>query len=173
MQAAIAKGFPETVQVVLGTEVGMLTSIVRKVQPLLRDARDSGVELEIIFPVNAEAITTTQQTTSTGPVTLPGGLSVVPGPASGEGCSSEGGCAACPYMKMNTLEALFFVCESCGSSAGKAMLEGYKPKAYAEQIKGKSLAQAGCKPILHMRDFQRDGVLPKRLVDDIIARHAS
>lgn len=39
-------------------------------------------------------------------VELPTGLSVVPGPASGEGCSLEGGCASCPYMKMNSLQAL-------------------------------------------------------------------
>lgn len=37
---------------------------------------------------------------------LPTGLSVVPGPAGGEGCSLEGGCASCPYMKMNSLQAL-------------------------------------------------------------------
>lgn len=37
---------------------------------------------------------------------LPSGLSVVPGPAGGEGCSLEGGCASCPYMKMNSLAAL-------------------------------------------------------------------
>ena len=34
---------------------------------------------------------------------FPEGLAVVPGIASGEGCSAEGGCASCPYMKMNTL----------------------------------------------------------------------
>ena len=34
---------------------------------------------------------------------FPEGLSVVPGVAQGEGCSAEGGCASCPYMKMNTL----------------------------------------------------------------------
>ena len=39
-------------------------------------------------------------------VELPPGLSVVPGPAGGEGCSLEGGCASCPFMKMNSLQAL-------------------------------------------------------------------
>ena len=47
-------------------------------------------------------------------MTLPGGLAVLPGPASGEGCSLEGGCAACPYMRMNTLAALQGVCEKVG-----------------------------------------------------------
>lgn len=37
-------------------------------------------------------------------VELPSGLSVVPGPASGEGCNVTGGCASCPYMKMNSLQ---------------------------------------------------------------------
>jgi quinolinate synthase len=47
---------------------------------------------------------------------LPGGLSVVPGPAGGEGCSLEGGCASCPYMKMNSLAALMG-----GEAGGRAV----------------------------------------------------
>ena len=58
--------------------------------------------------MSSEAITTSGQEISSrggnaAPAMLPGGLSVVPGPASGEGCSTEGGCASCPYMKMNNL----------------------------------------------------------------------
>ena len=41
---------------VLGTEAGMVTSIVRGVQKILQEA--PGVEVEIIFPVSAEAIST-------------------------------------------------------------------------------------------------------------------
>ncbi len=37
-------------------------------------------------------------------VELPTGLSVVPGPAAGEGCNVTGGCASCPFMKMNSLQ---------------------------------------------------------------------
>lgn len=48
--------------------------------------------------------------------TLPGGLPVVPGPAGGEGCSAEGGCASCPYMKMNSLDALLGVCTKIGTA---------------------------------------------------------
>lgn len=66
---------------------------------------------------------------------------MLPGPASGEGCSLEGGCAACPYMKMNTLAALFSVCDRCGSAAGDAMLEGYRPRPYVERIGDKTVAQ--------------------------------
>ena len=96
----------------------MVTSIVRKVQGMLRGAGRSDVTVEIVFPVSPDAITTDRQQRSAsdgsgGAVSgaaagleLPAGLSVVPGPAGGEGCSLEGGCASCPYMKMNSLEAL-------------------------------------------------------------------
>lgn len=111
----------------------------------------------------------TQDTTS-GNVTLPGGLPVVPGAASGEGCSIEGGCASCPYMKMNDLDALLRVCEAVGTPA-EAMLAAYAPQPYAETIAGKTVAQAGCVPILHMRDFQRDKQLSETLVQDIVTRN--
>ena len=35
-----------------------------------------------------------------------GGLSIVPGVSGGEGCSTAGGCASCPFMKMNDLDSL-------------------------------------------------------------------
>ena len=113
------------VQIVLGTESGMITSIVRRVQGMLQDAGRSDVAVEIVFPVASEAISTEQTLPSQGMPgakqgnvegslvqgegvdslgTLPGGLSVLPGPSGGEGCSAEGGCASCPFMKMNTLE---------------------------------------------------------------------
>ncbi len=96
---------------------------------MLREANRSDIDVEIVFPVASEAISTEQtlasQGMSGGPQgnvegslvtsepqsggvdslgTLPGGLSVLPGPSGGEGCSAEGGCASCPFMKMNTLE---------------------------------------------------------------------
>ncbi|KAK9861173.1 hypothetical protein WJX84_000315 [Apatococcus fuscideae] len=139
LKAATELPFPERLQVVLGTESGMITSI----------GGDSG---------------------SLG--TLPGGLSVLPGPAGGEGCSAEGGCASCPFMKMNTLEALLKVCDRFGTP-GEALLEAYKPKQYQELINGRSIAEAGCEPILHMRDFQRSRALSEALVADIGRRGAT
>lgn len=59
----------------------------------------------------------------------------------GEGCSAEGGCASCPYMKMNSLQALLSVCSKVGSPGGEALLEGNKPKAYTEAIGGRSVAK--------------------------------
>lgn len=95
------------VQVVLGTESGMVTAIVRKVQAMLRSAGRSDIAVEIVFPVASEAITTSANNGSSDGVvaksgngSLPGGLAMVPGPAGGEGCSAEGGCASCPYMKV-------------------------------------------------------------------------
>ena len=39
----------------------MITSIVRKVQQMLRDSGRKDVEVEIVFPVSSQAITTSGQ----------------------------------------------------------------------------------------------------------------
>ena len=39
----------------------MITSIVRKVQQMLRDSSRKDVEVEIVFPVSSQAITTSGQ----------------------------------------------------------------------------------------------------------------
>ena len=108
-------------QVVLGTESGMVTAIVRKVQAMLQASGREDIAMEIVFPVASEAITTestghpaaAQSSNGNGAV-LPGGLPVVPGPAGGEGCSAEGGCASCPFMKvgldMHVTEFLASLC---------------------------------------------------------------
>jgi len=173
VSAALEQPFGEKLQFVLGTEAGMITSIVRKVQGMLHSAGRKDVEVQIVFPVAPQAISTAKQSRGEGvpAVELPGGLAVVPGPAMGEGCSLEGGCAACPYMKMNTLAALQMVCERVGTPAGEAMLEAYKPKPYEEKIGGKSVAQAGCVPILHMRHFTKEKCLSQQLVEDIETRY--
>ncbi|KAG2429256.1 hypothetical protein HXX76_011025 [Chlamydomonas incerta] len=178
LREALAAPHPERLQFVLGTEAGMITSIVRKVQGLLRKSGRSDVEVEVVFPVAPSAVATPQQKQQAGaaPLTLPTGLALVPGPASGEGCSLEGGCAACPYMKMNTLSALMSVCERVGSPAGEASLERFRPRTYGgETVGGRSLAAAGCVPILHMRNFQRSQgrQLGPDLLADIAARHST
>jgi quinolinate synthase len=71
--------------------------------------------------------------------------------------------------QMNSLDALLSVCAKIGTP-GEALLEAYRPRAYAELLGGRSLASAGCEPILHMRAFQADKRLPDALVDDIMAR---
>jgi len=154
----------------------MITSIVRRVQSMLRAAARPDVEVVIVFPVAPQAISTPKQAPSApgaAPLTLPGGLAVVPGPAGGEGCSLEGGCASCPYMKMNTLKALLSVCDRAGAAAGAAALEAHRPRAYSVQVGGKSVAAAGCVPILHMRHFSQTKELGAALVDDIRSRHGA
>ena len=74
-------------------------------------------------------------------------------------------------MKMNTLAALKTVAARSTSAAGQAMLEAYKPRVYAETVGGRSIAQAGCEPILHMRAFQQNNILPPDLIADISRRH--
>ena len=163
---AIERALPEgeRLRFVLGTETGMVTSIVRAVQSRLRAARDkgvSGVEAEIVFPVSSDAIT------ATGDAEIP----VVPGVVAGEGCSLDGGCASCPYMKMNSYDALIKTCEKVGSAAGEAMLAAQEPRKYASADgTGPSIASQGCVPILHMRHFQKNKVFSEALVHDITTR---
>lgn len=56
---------------------------------------------------------------------------------------------------------------------GEVLLEGQKPHAYSELVNGRSMASAGCEPILHMRGFQKAGKLPAALEADILARASS
>jgi len=144
-------------QFILGTEAGMVTAIVHAVQALL--ASKPGLTVEIVFPVAEGAVL------ATGDAELP----LVPGVAGGEGCSTAGGCATCPYMKMNSLDALMAVLERLQTPAA---LSAHAPRIYREQIDGQSVAQLGELPIRHMRDFRRSGHLPPALVEDMRTRVA-
>ncbi len=144
---------------VLGTEAGMITSIVRKVQGILRAAAVDGLEVEIIFPVASEAVAQTDDKE----------LGVVPGVAGGEGCSTAGGCATCPFMKMNSLDALLDLLDRFDQGE-RQQLEAMFPRQYTETIAGRSAADLGGEPILHMRHFQRNNALPDALVADIKSR---
>jgi quinolinate synthase len=146
---------------VLGTEAGMITSIVRKVQALLAEHERDDLEAEIIFPVASEAIAQTDDAE----------LVVVPGVAGGEGCTTAGGCATCPYMKMNSLDALMDLLERF--EGPKSDLIRFYPRKYTERIGGRSAADLGGEPILHMRHFQRTGELSDALMQDIIDRAAA
>lgn len=144
--------------VVLGTEAGMITSIVRGAQEALA-ARGDDLELEIVFPVASEAV-----------AEAPGSsLGILPGVAGGDGCSTAGGCATCPFMKVNDLDALFRVVEAVGTPE-EARLQAWRPRTYTERIGGRAAADLGGEPILHMRHFQQFGDLPSALVDDVVGR---
>ena len=151
-------------QFVLGTETGMTTSIVEAVQGLLR-ARGSDLEVEIVFPVSSQAITT--PATAAGAVDFLG-LEVLPGVPAGEGCSSEGGCASCPYMKMNSLAALQAIADRVGTER-EGELAPFAARRYTELVGGLTLGEAGSRSILCMRDFQKSGELPQRLLDRVHA----
>ena len=81
-----------------------------------------------------------------------------------------GGCATCPYMKMNSLDALRSVCDKIGTEAGEAMLAPFEPRKYESAGDGPSVAALGCVPILHMRDFTRDGKFSDAFIADITGR---
>jgi quinolinate synthase len=157
---AVTAGVAARPRFVLGTEAGMITSIVRAVQSQLRVNRDAGgpdIDVEIIFPVASEAVTQVDDPE----------LALVPGVAGGEGCAVEGGCATCPYMKMNSLDALLDV---MGRDGGREALRSFEPEAYAERIDGRTLADLGTISILHMREFQESGAIGNELVSDILSR---
>jgi quinolinate synthase len=143
---------------VLGTEAGMITSIVNEVRRVLRAHAGSGVSAEIIFPVASEAIAAAPDSE----------LAIVPGVSGGEGCSTAGGCATCPYMKMNSLDALLSVVRRIGVADDD--LAPNHPRHYEELVLGRKMADIGGEPILHMRAFSRTKKLPDALVEDVITR---
>ena len=139
----------------------MITSLVRKVQSTLRASGHSGVEVEIVFPVADAAIAITGESA----------LPIVPGPAAGEGCSVEGGCATCPYMRMNSLDALMDLLERMDGEAHD--LDAYVPRLRDGFIDGRPLIAWATEPMVYMREFSRQGRLPEALVRDVRTRRAT
>ena len=152
-------GPAETLSFVLGTEAGMITSIVRDVQRTLREADAGGVRCEIVFPVASEAIAQTGDAE----------LAVVPGVLGGEGCTTAGGCATCPYMKMNSLDALLDLAARVDVDDDDR-LAAFHPRTYDERFLGRTVADVGGEPILHMRAFAKQKALPDALVNDVLTR---
>jgi len=144
---------PKRLQFVLGTEAGMVTAIVRGLEKVLKESAHGGeVEVEIIFPVASEAVAATGSSDD---------LAVVPGVHGGEGCSTAGGCATCPFMKMNSLEALVEVLEKSHSGGGGSeSLRGFlPPKRHVELKSKRSIMEVGSLPIVHMRALMKGGSL--------------
>jgi quinolinate synthase len=161
VDAAVTARKPAHLRFILGTESGMITPVARSVQQKLAALVAAGgpaIEVEIVFPVASEAIA------STGDVHLP----IVPGVAGGEGCSTAGGCATCPYMKMSSLDALLDLLERVEHEPPTA-LAPHAPKTYPARGSGPSIAELGGKSIVHMRDFQKTHALPAELVAAICA----
>jgi quinolinate synthase len=161
VDAAVAARKPATLRFILGTESGMTTPIARRVREKLAALRAAGgpeVAVDIVFPVAAEAIA------ATGDRELP----IVPGVLAGEGCGAVGGCATCPFMKMNSLDALLDVLQRLDGDA--MALAPFRPKTYAERVDGQPVAELAGRTIVRMRDFQREGRLSDELVRSIESR---
>lgn len=147
---------------ILGTEAGMVTSIVKAVQDILTKAKCQNVEAEIIFPVSSEAVMGVDDDD----------IAVVPGVAGGEGCSTAGGCATCPFMKMNDLDALSDIVEMLLSGQHEMKLKSHLPpqRLNNKTINGINAIDLGSEPILFMRHFMKEKCLPGDLVRKVTSR---
>ncbi|KAM0838713.1 hypothetical protein ACQ4PT_060793 [Festuca glaucescens] len=108
LNLALDRNVDDHLQFVLGTESGMITSIVAAVRKLFDSYGSSedgaNIEVEIVFPVSRDSVSKTSVDDShdfgssvTNDLEQ---ITIVPGVVSGEGCSIHGGCASCPYMKL-------------------------------------------------------------------------
>jgi quinolinate synthase len=150
---------------ILGTEAGMVTSIVSSVQAILREAGNPILEAEIIFPVASDAITATESSSSSST----NSMKIVPGVAGGEGCSTSGGCATCPFMKMNHLDALMDVLELVRNGQDRTLSKHLPPDRLGGKfIQGRPAIEYGTEPIVYMREFTQHKRLPDELVQRVL-----
>jgi quinolinate synthase len=170
---------PQRLKFILGTEAGMVTSIVQAVQDILEKTGSKSVQAEIIFPVSSEAVTVTDESDGTDNAS---GLGIVPGVSGGDGCSTAGGCATCPFMKMNSLDALLDVLEMVQEASESSdttsttrgttpqlRLQGHLPPARlrGKVLNGRPATELGTEAIQYMRDLMIHKVLPEDLVQKI------
>ena len=152
----------------------MVTSIVKSVRDILERTGSDRVECEIVFPVASDAFMTTDEAGSQST----DGLAIVPGVGGGEGCSTAGGCATCPFMKMNDLDSLIDVIDMVGANQKQGgagdeakILNEFLPPNRIEgrTINGVSAVDLGSQPILYMRQFMKEKSIPEELVQRITA----
>jgi quinolinate synthase len=157
-EAAKRGGTQERLKFILGTEAGMVTSIVKSVQDIL-ERTGSDVEAEIIFPVSSEAVMAVDD----------GDLAVVPGVAGGEGCSTAGGCATCPFMKMNNLDTLQDIVDMVEGGESDLILKSHLPpdRLRGRSINGVPAMELGVESIMHMREFMLNKAMPEELVEKV------
>lgn len=154
VSAAIDDNATPRLPVILGTEAGLVTSMVHQIREQLARVPDSSLCVEVIFPVASEAVFVTSDRL----------LPVVPGVASGEGCSLEGGCATCPYMKMNHLDAVLNVLSQCAKGQQRE-LAGFAARRYESDVNHQGFdIKVATRPLLAMRHFGGTGHLPEVLV---------
>ena len=129
---------------------------------ILTKAKSQNVEAEIIFPVSSEAVMGVDDDD----------IAVVPGVAGGEGCSTAGGCATCPFMKINDLDALSDIVEMVLSGQHEMKLKSHLPpqRLNGKTINGINAIDLGSEPILFMRHFMKEKCLPGDLVRNVTSR---
>lgn len=160
-------GEKQRLKFVLGTEAGMVTSIVQSVQDILQSTGNHSVEAEIIFPVSSEAVASVDDGESD--------LSIVPGVSGGEGCSTAGGCATCPFMKMNDLDAvediidMVYRTQQGSSPKDEVTLKGHLPpnRLKGKKINGIDAIDMGTESIVYMRHLMQHKELPEDLVKKV------
>jgi len=148
---------------ILGTEAGMVTSIVKSVQQILMSTDASkNIDAEIIFPVASEAVTATDDSNDA--------LKLVPGVSGGEGCSTAGGCATCPFMKMNDLDAVMDLLTMIHEGDQGDRLKKHLPpdRLSGRSIGDKSATELGSEAILYMRSFMKEQKLPEELCERVV-----
>lgn len=169
---------------ILGTEAGMVTSIVEKVQEILGNASSNlngrRVEAEIIFPVSSEAVMTVEDCGTNSFSGQQNELPIVPGVAGGEGCSTAGGCATCPFMKMNDVEALQDIIDLVddkrqGDDRSAGVLKKHLPptRLQGKFINGVEATELGTEAILYMRKFMLNQTMPEELVTKVTTFEAN
>jgi quinolinate synthase len=174
---------PQRVQFILGTEAGMVTSIVKNIRQVLSSFPTSNIEAEIIFPVSDDAIMATNDVDRSNT-----SLAIVPGVSGGDGCSTAGGCATCPFMKKNDLDTLMDVLDLIIASRSKESMVATKAQTRLnrhrppDRLKGKvfgvgtknspSALDVGTEPIRYMRELMRTNTIPPALVQRIILHHS-
>ena len=70
---------------------------------------------------------------------------------------------------MNSLRALIALLQRVDIEPGSNLVP-FEPRKYVQQIRGRTAADLGGEPILHMRAFQRTGQLPEALIEDVLTR---
>jgi len=160
-EAAAANEKHKRLRFILGTEAGMVTSIVQSVEQILDTTGNRDIEAEIIFPVSQEAVTATDDPD----------LQLVPGVSGGEGCSTAGGCATCPFMKMNDLDSLLDVLNLVKDGSDPTRLQGHLPpnRLQGMRIAGRPAMELGSEPILYMREFMKTKEIPTELCQKVMA----
>lgn len=169
---------------ILGTEAGMVTSIVEKVQEILGNASSNlhgrRVEAEIIFPVSSEAVMTVEDCETNAIDGTKNELPIVPGVAGGEGCSTAGGCATCPFMKMNDIDALQDIIDLVddkrqGDDRSTGILKKHLPptRLQGKFINGIEATELGTEAILFMRKFMLNQSMPEELITKVTTFEAS